>query len=39
MALHENEKTSNSRYVKGVPFVNKRYIKRVPFLPKWYMKG
>ena len=37
--LHKNEnKTSKSRYVKGVPLFNKRYIKGVPFLPKWYIK-
>ena len=28
-----------SRYVKGVPFLNKRCVKGVPFLPKWYKKG
>ena len=38
--LHENDnKTSKSGYVKGVPFFNKRYIKRLPFLRKWYIKG
>ena len=33
--FYENEsKTSESRYVKGVPFSIKRYTEGVPFLPK-----